>query len=72
MSARELHLAVHTAFDSMRLKKRNGCFPFVHTISSKTGMGIADLKRDITRTIYRESEETVQTEVPAEGGDVTS
>ena len=68
VSARELYLAVHTAVDAMRLKKRNGCFPFVHTISAKTGLGLADFKRDIARTVYREAEEIIETEAPLEGG----
>ena len=43
-----------SVFADMDKKSRNGCFPFVHAVSSKTGSGILDFKKDIARVIYRD------------------
>lgn len=68
ISNRELYVAITSAFNSMKQRKRNGCFPLVHTISSRTGSGIQDLKRDIARVIYREYERTADTDAVEEEG----
>lgn len=56
VSGGELQIAIQSVFESMKGRGRHGCFPFVHAISAKSGMGIADLKRDICRVVYREQE----------------